>query len=128
MRRLGYDLERLETENRIQIIDVKSLKGTGLSLNVQLIIETVAKNNARRLVIDSLSALLAACQERFDNRTLMHLFYRILKNHCCTTIMTCSIPTCQKTVGWGIEEFIAGALLILGNGQENAEQKRRLLI
>jgi circadian clock protein KaiC len=40
MRRLGYDLERLETENKVQIIDVKSLKGTGLSLNVQLIIET----------------------------------------------------------------------------------------
>jgi circadian clock protein KaiC len=84
--------------------------------------------NARRLVIGSLSALLVACQERFDYRTLMHLFYRILKNHCCATIMTCSIPTGQKTLGWGIEEFIAGALLILDNGQENAEQKRRLLI
>jgi len=29
MGRLGYDLERLETENRIQIIDVESLKGAG---------------------------------------------------------------------------------------------------
>ena len=128
MIRLGYDLEKLETENKIQIMDVESLKGAGLSSNIQLIIETVAKMDARRLVIDSLSALLASCQERFDYRTLMHLFYRILKNHCCTTVMTCSIPTGQKTLGLGIEEFIADALLILDNVQENAEQKGRLLI
>lgn len=99
MRRLGYALESLETENRIQVIDVESLKGAGLSSNIQLIIETVAKMNARRLVIDSLSALLAACQERFDFGTLMHFFYRILKHHRCTAIMTGSSPNGQKTLG-----------------------------
>jgi len=42
--------------------------------------------------------------------------------------MTCSVPTGQKTLGLGIEEFIADALLILDNVTEEAELKRRLLI
>jgi len=46
IRRLGYALESLETENRIQLIDVESLKGAGPSSNIQLIIETVATMNA----------------------------------------------------------------------------------
>jgi circadian clock protein KaiC len=128
MKTLGYDLERLEREGKARIIDVESLKGVGLSSNIQYITEAVAKMRAQRLVIDSLSALLTACEERFDYRALMHFFYRLLKNYNCTAILTCSIPTGQTTLGLGIEEFVADALLILDNVQEDSELKRRILI
>lgn len=124
----GYDLERLERENKLRIIDIESLKGSGLSANIQYILDSVADLKAERLVVDSITALLIACREKFDYRTLMHLFYRALKTHNCTTIMTCSIPAGQKTLGLGIEEFVADALLILDNVTEEAELKRRLLI
>lgn len=128
MKTFGYDLESLERDNKVRVIDVESLKGAGLSSNIQFILDTVARMKAERLVIDSLTALFFACEERFDNRTLMHLLYKILKTQNCTTIMTCSIPTGQKTLGLGIEEFIADALLILDNVTEEAEMKRRLII
>jgi len=128
MRTFGYDLERLERENKVRIIDIESLKSVGLSSNIQFILDTVANMKAERLVIDSITALFIACEEKFDYRTLIHLLYRILKTQNCTTIMTCSVPTGQKTLGLGIEEFIADALLILDNVTEEAELKRRLLI
>jgi len=57
----------------------------------------------------------------------MHFFYRILKHHCCTAIMTGSVPNGQKTLGLVIQEFIVHVLLILDSVQEDVEQKRRLL-
>lgn len=128
MKTFGYDLERLEQEKKVRIIDIESLKDSGLTSNMQFILDTVADVKAERLVIDSITALLVACKEKFDYRTLMHLFYKILKTHNCTTIMTCSIPAGQKTLGLGIEEFVADALLILDNVAEEAELKRRFLI
>lgn len=124
----GYDLERLEQENKVRIIDMVSLKDAGLSSNMQFILDAVAEMKAERLVIDSITALLAACEEKFDYRTMMHLFYRILKTRSCTTIVTCSIPTGQKTLGLGIEEFVADALLILDRVAEETELKTRLII
>jgi KaiC/GvpD/RAD55 family RecA-like ATPase len=128
MKAFGYNFEKLEKEGKVRIIDIESLRGAGLSSNIQFILDAVANMKAERLAIASVTALLAACKERFDYRTLMHLFYRILKTYKCTTIMTCSIPTGQKTLGLGIEEFVADALLILDNFAEEVELKRRLLI
>jgi len=128
MKTFGYDLERLEEENKLRIIDIESLRGSGLSANIQYILSAVSDLKAERLVVDSITALLIACREKFDYRTLMHLFYRALKTHNCTTIMTRSIPSEQKTLGLGIGEFVADALLILDNVAKEAELKRRLLI
>jgi KaiC/GvpD/RAD55 family RecA-like ATPase len=126
--RFGYDLEKLEREGAVKILDLEAIKGAGLSANIEFILNVLREINAERLVIDSLTAFLSACEEKFEYRTLMHLFYKILKKLGCTTVMTCSVPTGLETLGLGIEEFIADSVITLENIVHDGELKTRFLI
>lgn len=128
MLRFGFDLEKLEQEGAIKVIDLETLKGGGLSANLEYILGTLNKIDGKRLVIDSLTAFLSACTEGLEYRMLMHLIYRMLKIRGITTIMTCSVPKGAKTLGLGIEEFIADSVIFLENSIDNLELKTKFLI
>jgi len=128
MLRFGFDLEKLEKEGAIKVIDLETLKGGGLSANIEYILGTLNKIDGKRLVIDSLTAFLSACTEKLEYRMLMHLIYRMLKTHGYTTVMTCSVPKGAKTLGLGIEEFIADSVIFLKNSINNLELKTRFMI
>jgi circadian clock protein KaiC len=128
MVRFGFDLERLEREGALKIIDLETLKGEGLSANIQFILSALEEINGKRLVIDSLTAFLTACPEKFEYRVLMHLIYRMLKTRGITTIMTCSVAMGAETLGLGIEEFVADSVIFLENVIEGLELKTRFLI
>ena len=125
---LGLDLEKLEREGLIRVLDLEAIKGSGLSANIDFILDALREIKAKRLVIDSLTAFLIACQEKFEYRMLMHLFYKILKKLDCTSIMTCSVPTGLNTLGLGIEEFIADSVITLENTVRDGQLKTRFLI
>ncbi len=72
-------LDELEDEGSIKILDLESMKGKGVSANMDYILSEVNRIGAKRLVIDSITAFLVACKEEFEYRALMHLFYKILK-------------------------------------------------
>jgi len=124
----GYDLEKLEREGLIKVLDLETIKGAGLSANIEFILNALRELGAQRLVIDSLTAFLTACEEKFEYRTLMHLFYKILKKLGCTTMLTCSVPTGLETLGLGIEEFIADSVITLESIVHDGELKTRFLI
>jgi circadian clock protein KaiC len=128
MAKLGFDLEKLEQDGLIKVIGLEAMKGAGLNANIEFILSAVKNLKAERLVIDSLTAFFNASQEKFEYRTLMHIFYKVLKTLNCTTIMTCSVPTGYKTLGLGIEEFISDSVLSLENVIHEAELKTRFLI
>ena len=128
MARFGFDLDKLEQDGMAKVIGLEAMKGAGLNANIEFILNTLKNLKAERLVIDSLTAFLSANQEKFEYRTLMHIFYKVLKNLGCTTIMTCSIPTGSKTLGLGIEEFISDSVLTLESVIREAELKTRFLI
>lgn len=128
MLKFDFDLERLEQKGTIKLIDLEALKDEGLSTNIDFILGTLEEINGKRLVIDSLTAFLTACPEKFEYRMLMHLIYRMLKTRDITTIMTCSVPTGTETLGLGIEEFVADSVLLLENVIDSLELKTRFLI
>jgi len=124
----GFDLKKLEREGLIRVLDLEAIKGSGMSANIDFILNALREMNAKRLVIDSLTAFLSACQEKFEYRMLMHLFYKILKKLGCTSIMTCSVPTGLDTLGLGIEEFIADSVITLESTVREGQLKTRFLI
>lgn len=128
MEKLGMDLERLEREGKIKVIGLQAMKDAGLNANLDFILKTVREIKAERLVIDSLTAFLIGTGEKFEYRTLMHLFYKILKKMSCTTMMTCSVPAGSDRLGLGIEEFIADSVIVLENVIVDTELKTRFLI
>jgi len=128
MLKFGFNLERLEREGAIKLIDLEALKGEGLSANLQFILNALEKIKGKRLVIDSLTAFLTACQEKFEYRMLMHLLYKMLKTQDITTIMTCSVPMGVEMLGVGIEEFVADSLILLENVIYGLELKTKFII
>jgi len=128
MLRFGFDLEGLEKKGAIKILDLETLKGGGLSANIEFILRGLKEIDGKRLVIDSLTAFLSACTDNLEYRMLMHLIYKVLKTHGYTTIMTCSVPKGAKTLGLGIEEFIADSVISLENVIDSLELKTRFLI
>jgi len=128
MAKLGMDLEKLEQEGKIKVVGLQAMKEEGLNANLEYVLKIVRELKAERLVIDSLTAFLIGTGEKFEYRTLMHLFYKILKKMSCTTIMTCSIPAGSNTLGLGVEEFIADSVIVLENIMVDTELKTRFLI
>jgi len=128
MLRFGFDLERLEQKGAIKVLDLETLKGGGLSANIEFILGALNKIDGKRLVIDSLTAFLSACTENLEYRMLMHLIYKMLKTRGYTTVMTCSVPKGAETLGLGIEEFIADSVIFLENVIDSLELKTRFLM
>ena len=128
MLRLGFDLAKLERNGLIRILDLEAMKSSGVSANMEFILDAVNEIKAKRLVVDSFTAFLSACQEKFEYRSLMHLFYKVLKKLECTTLMTCSVPLGAKVLGLGVEEFVADSVLTLENVMEGVDMKTRFLI
>jgi len=128
MLEFGFDLEKLEQKGAIRVLDLEAIRSSGLSANIEFILSTIKELEAKRLVIDSLTALLSACEEKFEYRMIMHLFYKILKKIECTTIMTCSIPTGSSALGLGIEEFVADSVMTLESFVHDGELKTKFLI
>lgn len=128
MLRFGFDLEKLEREGKVRIVDLESLRGEGLSTNIEFILSTLDQIGGERLVIDSLTAFLTASPDKFEYRTLMHLLYRMLKTRGCTTIMTCSVPIGAKALGFGVEEFLVDSVMALETVTEGMELKTKFSI
>ena len=128
MLKFGFDLEKLEREGAIKVLDLETLRGGGLSANIEFILSTLKEIDGKRLVIDSLTAFLSACTENLEYRMLMHLMYKMLKTRGYTTIMTCSVPKGARTLGLGIEEFIADSVMFLENVIDSLELKTRFMM
>jgi KaiC/GvpD/RAD55 family RecA-like ATPase len=125
MLRFGFDLDRLEKQGMIKVVDLEAHSTEDLTSNIEQILNLLDEIEATRLAIDSLTAFLTASQQTFEYRTLMHLIYKTLKTRGCTTVMTCSVPTGAETLGLGIEEFVADAVIVLENIPFGIELKTR---
>ncbi|MEM2504964.1 MAG: ATPase domain-containing protein [Candidatus Bathyarchaeia archaeon] len=114
MRGLGLDFEELENRGLFAYLDLIPVGRLGVSSIAEFIIDTVDKLKARRLVIDSFSALAQNFRDEAELRIFTHnVLYRICRNMDCTTILIEEIPIGAERIGFGVEEFIADATVIL---------------
>src|SRR5881296_4766924 len=58
--RFGWDLNRLENEGKLRLVSLQSTMKAGVSTALETVLEALHSINARRLVFDSLSALMTA--------------------------------------------------------------------
>ena len=128
MLRFGFDFARLEKEGQAALIDPQTLRSGGLDINLRQIIDKMEEVKATRLVVDSLTALLAACEEKLSYRSAIYLIYEQLKAKQYTTLMTLSVPLGSLGLGMGIEEFLTDGLFQLENVIDGYEMKTRLMI
>lgn len=123
--KIGTDLAPLEKDGKIKVIDLEILRGKGLESNITYLIELVDKARATILVIDSLTALLLACETQFEQRTFMKTVYKSLKAKEVTTLMTVSLGEDGRI---GAEGFLSDSVLFLENWVDKNQFKTRFMI
>lgn len=126
---LGIDIATQERLGKVKIMDMVTVKEEGLPTLLEEVLEAVHSLKARRLVVDSFSAMAQAFSREIEARIMLHtILSKIVRGMDCTTLLTCEIPWGSKRLGMGIEEFIADGIVLVSSSVENLTLKRRLLI
>jgi len=113
MKGFGFDFKRLEDEERFRFLDLVTVRDKGVSGVLSLIVDEVYSLQAKRLVIDSFSALAQAFERPIDMRSILHtVLSKIIRKTGCTTLIILEVPYGESKIGYGIEEFIADLVLL----------------
>ena len=113
MRRVGRDLEAQERAGRLEIMDLITSKEAGVDAIMETITTRLDEVQARRLVIDSFTAMAHAFPTLADERVVLHLLSKIVRNYDCTTLLVTEVPTGQEAIGTGVEEFIVDGIIVV---------------
>lgn len=121
----GYDFEKLEKEGKFRFLEMLTVKEEGVSTLLELILGTVREIEAKRLVLDSYTALAQSFVDPYEARIILHtILGKIIKNFECTTLIIEEVPLGKTQIGLGVEEFVADGVIRL-NTQELDEYRLR---
>ncbi len=123
-----YDREAVENEH-LKILDIRDLYGFGekrfdADKVLEYIEEQVKETNAKRLCIDSVTAIAYRLGNKADVRSFIFRLGKILASLGCTTILTSEIGGVEEYSVYGVEEFISDAILKLTRQQVDGHEER----
>ena len=127
-RRFGWDLDRLEKEGKLQLVSLQSTMKAGVSTALETVLESLHAIGAKRLVFDSLSALMTAFESNAEARSFLHIMIKFLEGANCTTLMISEIPWGKQQLGTNFEEFLGDGLIVLDSSFDNSRVRRRIYI
>jgi len=114
MKSLGMDFKGLEERGLFEFAEFLTLREEGSKSLLSEIVSMIEEIKPKRLVIDSFSAAVHHFQDPREIRVFLHtLFSRVTKRLNCTTILIEEMPYGESRIGYGFEEFVASAILIL---------------
>jgi len=99
--------------DKLTFLEYTLMTDVGLDAVLKSIVNEIRKTGAKRLVIDSYSAM-APLFEKQAVRTVLHaVLGEVIREADCTTIVICEVPRGDENLGTGIEEFVADGVLLL---------------
>jgi len=123
------DHSRLDKEGKFRILDLITTKEGGISVTLESILDEIHALKAKRLVIDSFSAMAQAFKEPIESRIVLHtILSHIVRHTGCTALLIVENPTGTKGVGLGIEEFVADGVITLERRKIDGRLARRIEI
>jgi len=127
MQGFGYDFKELEEKGLFRYIALPTLLQEGVSASISMVLEIVESIKARRLVIDSYTALSQMFRSQAEARTFLHtLISRIVKQLECTTVLIKEEQAEKKE--YGFEDFVADAVIHLKTSRLEDKLIRELAI
>lgn len=122
----GWDIEKLERENKIIIIRLDPFHVEDI---YDLVESAIKKIKAKRVVIDSISALGLYIRDPPEIRLTILNLSSLLRKLGCTSIITSEIlPTQENLSRFGVEEFVADGVIILYYLRVDAKYARSLTV
>jgi len=126
MMQFGMNMKTLEEKGLFKFLDYPAMTNAGMREATAEILKTVMKFDAKRLVVDSVTAILQILGQE-ESRTLLHMvFGKMVKNLGVTTIVIGEIPYGHARTGSGMEEFVADGVIILKQVRKAKSEKRTL--
>ncbi|MFB6076364.1 MAG: RAD55 family ATPase [Candidatus Aenigmatarchaeota archaeon] len=122
----GWDLEKLEEEEKIVIIKPELYKYDNLLSDIEDAVDSV---DAKRLVIDSITILSSYFKDEFELRRNLLELSDMFKRLKCTTLAISEIEEgSNKLSRFGIEEFAVDGIIILHYKQRKSTYFRGISI
>ena len=120
-KKLGMDFQRFEDQDGFIYLDFVSLANDGIQDAFEEILAAIRSINAKRIVLDSFSALSMSFTNRIESRITVQVFLgKIMRAEGITTLIISEIPYGSTDLGNGIEESVADAVIKLEHGPDNA--------
>ncbi|MBU0757099.1 MAG: circadian clock protein KaiC [Nanoarchaeota archaeon] len=125
-----YDRNAIEQE-KLKIIDMREIyekRGFNQKKILDFIEKQVKQVNAKRLCIDSITAIAYNLDEKSKIRKFIFELGKILATLGCTTILTGEVTEEKRFSVYDVEEFISDAILRLDQIKVRDELQRRMQI
>jgi len=128
MKRFGLDFEMLESQGKFKFLDLMTTSEGTVSSTLDIVLGEVLEIDAKRLVIDSFSAMAQAFKRKIDARIILHVLDKLMRQTGCTTLLLVELPTGSKTIGLGFEEFVADGIILFETIDEKEGIRKRAVI
>jgi len=127
MKRSRMDFEKLEKQNLFRFLDFVTVKEGAIDEALNTVMAEIDSLKAKRLVIDSFSAMSQAFSQKIDARIVLHtVLGRMTRLSGVTTILIAEKPLGSDALGGGMEEFVSDAVVILTHALERGYLIRNL--
>lgn len=140
VRRFGWDLQQYMNDRKLVILPVRQyftakMWGKDMDVIVNGIVSELSRISksigARRLVIDPVAPLvtMTTAEVTWTREYIRSLIFSLEEKIGTTNIITSEIPTGENAMSrFGVEEFLASGIIILGLTKQESEIKRTLYI
>jgi circadian clock protein KaiC len=127
--------QRLIDEGKVRIVDMtqdvrlKGIEFTNIEGLIGIIRSIIEDNNAKRVVIDSITALCENIGEKNKIRDfILELGFQLMYLECTTLLISEIPPMTFKYSMFGIEEFIADGVILLSDFERKGDLIRSLQV
>ena len=118
--RFGMKFANFENDNKFAFLDFASITREGITDALEEVISVSRNIGARRVVIDSFSAILLAFDNINEARIALHVVLgKMLRFEGITNMLITEVPIGSRSVGSGMEEFVADGIIQLEYGNTN---------
>ncbi|MGI8719358.1 MAG: ATPase domain-containing protein [Nitrososphaeraceae archaeon] len=119
--RFGMRFSDFERDNKFAYLDFASITKEGVTDALEEVLNVSRNIGAKRLVIDSFSAILLAFNNINEARIALHVVLgKMLRSEGITNMLITEVPIGSNSIGSGMEEFVADGIIQLQHGNTNA--------
>jgi KaiC/GvpD/RAD55 family RecA-like ATPase len=129
MKAFGFNFKSLESAGKFRFLDLLTVKEDVVPLVTDFIVDEVDKVKAKRLVLDSYSALAQAFKSPFEARIFIHtVLSKLIRNMGCTILLIKEASESDGKNFFEPEEFVADGVIRLSATELENRRLRSLEI
>jgi len=128
MERIGLDFGDLEKKGLFKFLDLMTTKSGAVSDTLEVALDEVRRMKAKRLVLDSFTAMASAFNNRIEARIILHLLEKLMRDSGCTTLLLVEVPMGQVGLGLGFEEFVSDGIILFETVEIRSGIQKRSII